>query len=147
MTSIDFHFNTPDRLEYACRLTRKIVNAGQANAAAPLVVFCQDEDRLQQFDDLLWQFSPTDFIPHVRATDPLAKDTPVLLTADDARLPVHHLLLNLDDAPPPFFSRYVRLLEVVSLLDDDKLKARERFTFYRDRGYAMTRHDLSKTSS
>lgn len=145
MTSIDFHFNTPDRLEYACRLTRKIVNAGQANAAAPLVVFCQDEDRLQQFDDLLWQFSPTDFIPHVRATDPLAKDTPVLLTADDARLPVHHLLLNLDDAPPPFFSRYVRLLEVVSLLDDDKLKARERFTFYRDRGYAMTRHDLSKT--
>jgi len=46
---------------------------------------------------------------------------------------------------PPFFSRYVRLLEVVSLLDDDKLKARERFTFYRDRGYAMTRHDLSKT--
>ncbi len=145
MTSIDFHFNTPDRLEYACRLIRKIVNAGQANAAAPLVVFCQDEDRLQQFDDLLWQFSPTDFIPHVRATDPLAKDTPVLLTADDARLPVHHLLLNLDDAPPPFFSRYVRLLEVVSLLDDDKLKARERFTFYRDRGYAMTRHDLSKT--
>jgi len=145
MTSIDFHFNTPDRLEYACRLTRKIVNAGQANAAAPLVVFCQDEERLQQFDDLLWQFSPTDFIPHVRATDPLAKDTPVLLTADDARLPVHHLLLNLDDAPPPFFSRYVRLLEVVSLLDDDKLKARERFTFYRDRGYAMTRHDLSKT--
>ena len=145
MTSIDFHFNTPDRLEYACRLIRKIVNAGQANAAAPLVVFCQDEDRLQQFDDLLWQFSPTDFIPHVRATDPLAKDTPVLLTADDARLPVHHLLLNLVDAPPPFFSRYVRLLEVVSLLDDDKLKARERFTFYRDRGYAMTRHDLSKT--
>jgi DNA polymerase-3 subunit chi len=145
MTSIDFHFNTPDRLEYACRLTRKIVNAGQANAAAPLVVFCQDEARLQQFDDLLWQFSPTDFIPHVRAPDPLAKDTPVLLTADDARLPVHHLLLNLDDAPPPFFSRYVRLLEVVSLLDDDKLKARERFTFYRDRGYAMTRHDLSKT--
>jgi len=145
MTSIDFHFNTPDRLEYACRLIRKIVNAGQANAAAPLVVFCQDEDRLQQFDDLLWQFSPTDFIPHVRATDPLAKDTSVLLTADDARLPVHHLLLNLDDAPPPFFSRYVRLLEVVSLLDDDKLKARERFTFYRDRGYAMTRHDLSKT--
>jgi DNA polymerase-3 subunit chi len=54
MTSIDFHFNTPNRLEYACRLTRKILNAGQAKVESPLVVFCSERSRLDHFDDLLW---------------------------------------------------------------------------------------------
>ena len=58
----------------------------------------------------------------------------------------HTVLLNLDDAPPPFFTRFTRLLEVVSTEEDDRAKARERFGFYRDRGYAINNYDLSKKS-
>jgi len=56
------------------------------------------------------------------------------------------VLLNLDDAPPPFFTRFTRLLEVVSTEENDRAKARERFGFYRDRGYAINNYDLSKKS-
>jgi DNA polymerase III subunit chi len=147
MTSIDFHFNTPDRLQYACRLTRKIINANQANPVTPLAVYCSNEDRLGAFDRLLWEFSTTDFIAHARAEDPHAAQSPVILMAKEALLPSHHLLLNLDDTPPAFFSRFIRLLEVVSNDPDDKQKARDRFMFYRDRGYALNKYDLSKTPS
>jgi DNA polymerase III subunit chi len=146
MTAIDFHFNTPNRLEYACRLTRKIFNAGQALLEAPLAVFCTDRARLDEFDDLLWSLWPEEFIPHSHVSLPEAYDSPILLMEEDTKLISHTLLLNLDNNPPPFFSRYVRLFEVVSTEDADRAKARERFAFYRDRGYAINNYDLSKKS-
>ncbi len=147
MTSIDFHFNTPHRLEYACRLSRKILNAGQALPQTPLVVFCTDRARLDEYDDLLWSLWPEEFLPHAHIELPEASESPIVLTHDDVKLSSHTLLLNLDDAPPPFFSRFVRLFEVVSSDETDRANARARFTFYRDRGYAINNYDLSKKSS
>lgn len=147
MTSIDFHFNTPNRLEYACRLTRKILNAGQAQSETPLVVYCSNRTRLDEFDDLLWSLWPEEFIPHAHVALPEAADSPIVLMDEDIKIHSHTLLLNLDDEPPPFFSRFVRLFEVVSSEDDDKQKARQRFAFYRDRGYAINNYDLSKKQS
>jgi len=146
MTSIDFHFNTPNRLEYACRLSRKILNAGQAHPETPLVVFCANRARLDEFDDMLWGLWPEEFIPHAHIALPEAQESPIVLTDTDAPLISHTLLINLDDEPPSFFSRFVRLFEIVSNDDADKEKARARFGFYRDRGYAITTHDLSKKS-
>jgi DNA polymerase-3 subunit chi len=146
MTSIDFHFNTPNRLEYACRLTRKILNAGQLKPESPLLVYCSDRPRLDEFDDLLWSLWPEDFIPHAHIELPEASESPIILTHDDIRLDSHHFLLNLDNATPPFFARFTRLFEVVSQDDSDKALARERFMFYRDRGYTINNFDLSKKS-
>ena len=53
------------------------------------------------------------------------------------------VLLNLRPEWPPFFGRFERLVEIVSAGDeDDKRLARERFKFYRDRGYEIRTHDL-----
>ena len=69
----------------------------------------------------------------------------MLLTSDGEALPHHEVLMNLDDERPANFSRFDRLLEIVSRDDeDDKARARVRFKFYRDRGYAITRHDLAQ---
>ena len=56
------------------------------------------------------------------------------------------MLLNLRGEWPPFFSRFERLIEIVSLDDEDKRLARERYKFYRDRGYEIRNHDLSKSA-
>jgi DNA polymerase-3 subunit chi len=147
MTSIDFHFNTPHRLEYACRLSRKILNAGQALPEAPLVVYCSDRKRLDEYDDLLWSLWPEEFLPHAHSELPEASESPIVLIHEDVKLASHTLLLNLDDEPPSFFARFVRLFEVVSTDDHDRQKARARFSFYRDRGYAINNYDLSRKSS
>lgn len=147
MTSIDFHFNTPDRLHYTCRLIRKISQSAMITPSSPLVVFCTDKARLGTFDDLLWGFSPTEFIGHAKAGEPHANQNAVILADAEHTLPAHHLLINLDDEPPPFFSRFTRLFEIVSTEESDREKARARFSFYRDRGYALTRHDLAKSGA
>ena len=54
------------------------------------------------------------------------------------------MLVNLRDDWPPFFSRFERLIEIVSSEDQDRQLARERFKFYRDRGYEIRTHDLRK---
>lgn len=131
MTRIDFAFGAPDRLRMACQVVRKRYLAGQR-----LVVYCKEGSRLAAFDRMLWAFDDTSFVPHVLANDPLAAETPVVLTAGDpwqaAQAAVadgqpQPWLLNLDDACPPGFDAFERLLEIVSDDPDDKQAARQRW--------------------
>ena len=141
MTRIDFHFNAEHRLHYACRVTRKARAAGKR-----LVIYARDAGRLAQVDAALWTFSALDFLPHVYVDSPLAGATPVLLTPDGARAPSSDVLLTLDDDPPPaftdLFSRYERVIEVVSRLDDDRVRARARFKAYREQGFEPVTHEV-----
>ena len=141
MTRIDFHTNIPDKLSYACRLTRKARAADYR-----IVVLAQDNAQLRELDEALWRFSDLDFLPHVEAGDRLADRTPIILTdADSAELPHHQILINLSRKPPVHFARFERLFEIVSANDEDKLAARERYVFYKQRGYPLTHFDAEKT--
>jgi DNA polymerase-3 subunit chi len=140
MAKLDFHFNVPDRLEYACRVVRKARAAGKT-----IVAWTADADRLARFDTALWTFSALDFLPHVQVGSPLAPETPVLLTGDAQRAPQADVLLLLDDAPPPghaeLFARYERVIDVVSRDEAERGAARARFKAYRDEGLEPTAHD------
>jgi DNA polymerase-3 subunit chi len=137
MTRIDFHTNVGDSLLYACRLTRKAYLAGQ-----PLVVLAEPA-RLAEFDERLWTFSPLDFVPHCMAESALAERTPVVLASDLELAPHHQVLLNLGAAVPPQFARFERLLEIVGNSEDELVAGRERYRFYRDRGYALNNYKQS----
>ncbi len=134
MTRIDFHIGVNHRVHYACRVIRK---ARKTNMRA--VVYAAQAERLAQFNQALWTFSALDFVPHVYAGSPLAAGTPVILAPDAASAPDSDVLLTLDDDAPPdfekFFSRYERVIEVVSCDDDDRQRARTRFKAYRERGF------------
>lgn len=138
MTRVDFHFNAPDKLDYACRLIRKIYRGGHQ-----ALVWSDDEKALQAFDRLLWSFSQHEFIPHVMHTDPLAAQTPIVLGAGAVEIERHDVIVNLGNEPPPIFGRFERLIEVITRQESDRIAGRDRWRFYRDRGYQMTRHDLS----
>lgn len=134
MTRIDFYSNVPDKILYACRLVRK---ARAANCR--LVLFAQDQTQLAKIDEALWTFSDTDFLPHVTADDPLAAQTPVLLAeAGMTELPHHELMINLSSQTPPDFARFERLLEIVASDEDDKAAGRERYSYYKQRGYPLS---------
>lgn len=134
MTRVDFHTNVGDPLLYACRLVRKAYQAGQ-----PLVVVA-DASRLRAFDERLWTFSPLDFLPHCAADSALAERTPIVLATDLERAPHHRILLNLAPSVPSQFARFERLLEVVGNSEDELATGRERYRFYRDRGYPLNNY-------
>jgi DNA polymerase-3 subunit chi len=45
--------------------------------------------------------------------------------------------VNLSNEIPPGFSRFQQLIEIISIDDEDRLPGRERFRFYRERGYPL----------
>ena len=110
------------------------------------MVLTPDAGTTEELDRLLWSVPATGFIPHVRARHKLAAVTPVLIDHDLAGVEGDELLLNLRIDTPEVFSRFKRLVEIVSLDEDDAAAARERFRLYRDRGYEMRTYDLSSTA-
>jgi len=140
MTDVAFHFNAPDKLAYACRLLRKAVAGGAR------VVVTGPAEALARLDTLLWTFSQTDFIPHAmqpEAADSLVMASPVVLTGQPDQAPHRQVLVNLGDAMPGDFEQFERVIEVVSLDEDDRQRARGRWKQYAGQGYDIVRHDLN----
>lgn len=108
-----------------------------------MLVLVPDEEQAARLDRILWTQPALSFVPHCRADSPLAAETPILLTDRLEDLPHDVCLLNLSNELPAAFSRFDHLVEIVSLSDDDRLPARERFKFYRDRGYVIESRDIS----
>ena len=147
MTRIDFYFNAPDKLGMAATLARKAY--AKKNR---LLVYTSDAAQLDAFDKLLWTAPATGFLPHCRLGAKAAAETPILLSNDtrmDAdAVPHHDVLMNLDHDCPANFSRFERLLEIVSRDDaDDRARARARLKFYRDRGYEIVTTDIATLKS
>jgi DNA polymerase-3 subunit chi len=139
MTQIDFYTHVEDKLRTACRLAAKAFSVDLR-----VMVCCPDADIAGRFDRLLWTTPAIGFIPHCLASDPLAPVTPIVIDYL-ATEPAHdQVLLNLQPERPALFSRFQRLIEIVSADDEDRRLARERFKFYRDRGYEIRTHDLSR---
>ena len=141
MTAIEFHVNVSDKLHYSCRLLRKAYRSGD-NA-----VVTATPELLLQLDKVLWSYSSTEFLPHCRSDSAAATTaaTPILLAEQLDVYPPGSVLINLGLQVPSGFERFERFIEVASSSEDDRLAARERWKHYRDRGYALKRHELPAT--
>lgn len=139
MTQIDFYFNAENRLRLACSLSAKALEKGLR-----VLVLTADEETSRKLDTLLWSTPPTAFLPHCRARDEVAPLTPVIVDHEPGEIGHDQVLLNLSGARPSFFSRFQRLIEVVTTDETDRHQARERFRYYRDRGYDIRSHDLGR---
>lgn len=139
MTRIDFYANVDSRERTACTIAAKALERG-----VRLFVLTADEAQSERVDRLMWTFAQLSFLPHVRAAHPLAAQTPVIVDHAIDPLPHDQVLLNLTDTTPSVFSRFERLVEIVSLDPDDRQRARGRWRFYSERGYALASHDLGK---
>jgi DNA polymerase-3 subunit chi len=142
MTQIDFYIQAESRLQVACTLAAKALSRG-----VRMMILTADGEATEQVDRLLWTSPPIGFLPHCRAQHRLAAVTPIIL--DHVAEPVvhEHILVNLRDEAPPHFSRFERLMEIVTREESDRERARARFRFYRERGYEIRTHDLSQSGS
>ena len=119
MTRIDFYFEAEDKLQIACRLSAKA-----AQQKLRVLIYAPDEVGAQKIDRLLWTWQATGFLPHCMTRNPLAAETPVLITHDPEDTPHDEVLLNLHSAWPPAFSRFQRLVEIVGRADSRSSSSR-----------------------
>ncbi len=142
MTEILFYAHVENKFHTACEISHKVLRSKRK-----MLVFAQDESAAAKIDRLLWATPPLGFLPHCSVEHPLAVETPIVISSDANKLAYDDVLLNLHDDIQPFFSRYQRVIEIVSTDPTDAAAARARYKFYKDRGYAITSHDLSKKPS
>lgn len=138
MTEVAFHFNAPDKLGYACRLLRKAYLKG-----ARLVVLTE-EGSVKALDAALWTMAQGEFVPHCHSGDPahVRSQSPIHI---GSRIPEGGnagVLVNLRTEMPANFDQFARVIEVVTLGDDDRQHARERWRQYKALGIEPQRHDL-----
>jgi DNA polymerase-3 subunit chi len=147
MTKVDFYTGSPDKLRTVCQLSQKAMQNG-----VRAIISLPDATTVDALDKLLWHYPPSAFIPHRRSNTAAAghepedlSDWPVILDHGGDRFPHHELLINLHDECMPFFSRFERVIEIIGNNEEDSRAGRERFRFYRDRGYELHHIDLSRT--
>jgi DNA polymerase-3 subunit chi len=142
MTRIDFHTNIPDKLSYACRLTRKAYGAG-----GKLVLLTEDAAQAASLNEALWTLSETDFLPHVMAGDALAAQTPIIVTYHDNEHDNQNdsengnqgdMLVNLTRRTPANVDRFQRVFEIISTDEDDAAAGRKRYLDYKQKSYPLT---------
>lgn len=142
MTKVDFYLldaaDAESRERTACRLTEKAWRLGHR-----VYLLVPDQSAARELDELLWTFSQGSFVPHaVLADDSDADAHPVLIGHAEPPAALNDVLVSLVQDVPPWFSRFARVAELVGAADVDKTRGRERFRFYRERGYPLDTHNL-----
>lgn len=140
MTRVDFYIlpgTAPQGRELlSCRLAEKAYKKGHS-------VYLHSESKPQaaRIDELLWTFRAGSFVPHT--LDPAAGESrpPVVIGHGDDPAEAD-VLINLASTVPLFFSRFERVAEIVDQDDANRSSGRERYRFYRDRGYPLQSHKI-----
>ena len=142
VTRIDFYVlpdgDSSDSVITACKLCDKAAGAGSR-----VYVYTPDAMTADALDSALWTFRQGSFIAHERLGAELAEPQPAVLIGS-AEPPASHqgVMINLSLEVPAFFSRFERVLEIVRGDPTARAKSRERYKFYRDRGYELATHNL-----
>ncbi len=151
MNQIDFYIlgdDSPrDINQMVCRLCEKALEQ-EMN----VLIYTKSFLQAQQLDDLLWTFKADSFIAHNSQLNEIEPDSsfffPVLISSElseemaNEKAPNKRLLINLTLETPPFFQQFERMAEMVGKNSDEKEIARNRYRFYRQKGYTLNKYDL-----
>jgi DNA polymerase-3 subunit chi len=139
VTKVDFYTGSEDKLRTACQLSHKAMQNGLR-----VLLHAPDETSADKLDKLLWHFPATAFLPHCRSHEAEAATMPIVIGLDQS-FPHSELLISLHSASLPFFSRFERVIEIVSNNEEDAKQGRDRYKYYKDRGYELRHFDLRKS--
>ena len=142
MTRVDFYVlsdtGARGREHFTCRLADIAWRRGQR-----VYIYAQSPDQAGSLDKLLWTFEAGSFVPHACCPSELEAQAPVLIGHEGVPEQSHEVLINLSDGVPGFFSRFERVAEVVNQDPAVKQAGREKFRYYRDRGYSLQTHNMA----
>lgn len=141
MTRIDFYLLKADqplmRQRYACRIAEKAFALGHR-----VHIHMPSAESARAMDELLWTYRDGSFVPHEVESDATDGDCPVVIGFQAEPSGDCDVLINLAPEVPLFFSRFERVAEILDENPETRGQGRERYRFYRDRGYELNHHDI-----
>lgn len=142
MTRVDFYILEDNRRDqFACRLAEKIYSQGKT-----VYIHTEGDEQSREIDQLLWTFRDSSFVPHHSDCAPgvneLHQSSPVEIGSGELSEKHNEVLINLAPEVPLIFSRFERVAEIIPEGETERTLGRERFRFYRDRGYPLQSHNI-----
>ncbi len=136
MTQIEFYSveSEKNKTPYAhlCEVVKRAYRKGQK-----VYVHSENKSQAEKIDEMLWTLDTKSFIPHQLADEDPDTIPPVEIGYGQEPGIRPDVLINLASEVPLFFSRFKWVFEYAYGDEDNKEKARERFRFYRERGYPL----------
>lgn len=144
MTQIDFYVlgseSDDARLQLACRIADKAMQLNHH-----VFINSATDNECRRLDEMLWTFSQGSFVPHRilgREDDEQALEPVLIGHAQEPASKHWDLMINLANEVPEYFSRYQRVAELVDGNAQRRDLGRDRYRFYRDRGYKLNTHKM-----
>ncbi len=139
MTKIDFYVLPADGRLTECaavgRIAEKALGLGHR-----IYIQAQNADHAREVDAGLWTFKAEIFVPHQLLGDD--DDASVVIGWEDPPASHDDVFINLTAQVPEHFARFQRLAEIVRPDESSLASSRTSWRFYKDRGYALAKHDL-----
>ena len=142
MTRVLFLHDVPDRLLAAAAW----LNLRRGNNAG-VAIYVPDSQQAERLDRLLWEQSPTSFMPHCAQGNVLSSQTPIVFCRDANVQWPHSTILNLSDEIPAHLDQVDELVEIVSLDSTTVAAGRVRFTNYKKNGLVIEARNAAKELS
>jgi len=138
MTKVEFIVNVDNKLVRLVDICEAALAKGHQ-----LTIFSPDESLKDAIREQLWQSANTSFLPNCTVDHAHSQQTPIHLALTGSTLLQDDILFNFHQEVPVFFGRFRQLIELVGVDEEDKVCARIRYKFYRDRGYEIKTIDMS----
>jgi DNA polymerase-3 subunit chi len=141
MTRVDFYVLEDgaqgNRYALACRIAEKAWKQGHK-----VLIHAASENDARHIDRLLWTYRELSFVPHAIGNGDNDDVNPVLISPGLTASPLHDVLINLDVNTPAYFSQFERVAELIDHDPAYRASGRDRYRFYRERGYPLYKHDI-----
>ena len=126
-----------DRWLLACRLLEKAYTRGHR-----VYVSCNHKNDAEFLDELIWTFKEASFIPHNLQGEGPEPPPPIQIGYEREPRGFNDILLNLSDSIPPFYTRFKRVMELVSNIEIAKEQSRFRYKDYKAKGCELHIHRI-----
>ena len=137
MTEVAFYTNVLDETRLIGKLLRKAHNVGRK-----LHISVRNEQHSEKVVKDLYEAEPTSFF----GINSSASDDVHDLTSVIIRYTSHYIhndiIINLTSEIPDNFSAFKRVIEIVGRDEENIGAARDRYRWYKDRGYSIATHKL-----
>lgn len=125
------------RWQIACRLLEKAYFKGRQ-----VFVFCASRQEAEKLDELLWTFRDDSFIPHNLQGEGPEPPPPIQMGYTGEPRGFHDVLMNLSPDIPAFYSRFQRVIEIISNDEAARERGRQLYRKYRAQNGELHIHHL-----
>jgi len=136
MTNVEFYIVEDEKPRAAFRFSIDLIRKAY-QARKKVFVHTNSQREAEYVDELLWTQDPASFLPHLIVGEAEGVYPPIQIGFGQEPQIRPDVLVNLSDDIPRFHGQFEKVIEFAHGDDDTKEKARERFKFYRDRGYPL----------